>query len=71
MILGVKKHSEGQLKQVEDSITLILFEKCIYPNNPTVRRLGKIVRFATIDTVKARWILKSKGRRSVTGGSAN
>jgi restriction system protein len=67
----LKDHPEGLqakdvLKQVEDSITLTLFEQSTYPNNPTVRRFEKIVRFATIGPVKAGWILKSKGRWSVT-----
>ncbi|NWF73824.1 MAG: Mrr restriction system protein [Nitrospirae bacterium] len=67
----LKDHPEGLqakdvLKQVEDSITLSLFEQSTYPNNPTVRRFEKIVRFATIGPVKAGWILKSKGRWSVT-----
>jgi restriction system protein len=67
----LKDHPEGLqakdvLKQVEDSLTLTSFEQSTYPNNPTVRRFEKIVRFATIGPVKAGWILKSKGRWSVT-----
>jgi restriction system protein len=67
----LKDHPEGLqakdvLKQVEDSITLTSFEQSKYPNNPGVRRFEKIVRFATIGPVKAGWILKSKGRWSVT-----
>lgn len=67
----LKDHSEGLqaqdvLKQVEDSITLTPFEQSSYPNNPGVRRFEKIVRFATIGPVKAGWILKSKGRWTVT-----
>ena len=64
-------HPEGLqaqdvLKQVKDSITLTPFEQSTYPNNPGVRRFEKIVRFATIGQVKAGWILKSKGRGTVT-----
>jgi restriction system protein len=67
----LKDHPEGLqaqdvLKQVEDSITLTPFEQSTYPNNPGVRRFEKIVRFATIGPVKAGWILKSKGRWTVT-----
>ena len=67
----LKDHPEGLqakdvLKQVEDSITLTSFEQSTYPNNPSVRRFEKIVRFATIGPVKAGWILKSKGRWTVT-----
>jgi restriction system protein len=42
------------------------FEKSEYPNRPGVRRFEKIVRFATIAPVKAGWLVKSKGRWSVT-----
>lgn len=47
----LKDHPEGLqakdvLKQVEDSITLTSFEQSTYPNNPSVRRFEKIVRFA-------------------------
>jgi restriction system protein len=67
----LKDHPEGLqakdvLKQVEACITLTSFEQSTYPNNPTARRFEKIVRFATIGPVKAGWILKSKGRWSVT-----
>lgn len=54
----LKEHPEGLqakeiLKQVEDSLALTPFEQSTYPNNPTVRRFEKIVRFATIGPVKA------------------
>lgn len=67
----LKDHPEGMqakdvLEQVEKSIALTPFEQSTYPNNPTVRRFEKIVRFATIGPVKAGWILKSKGRWVVT-----
>lgn len=67
----LKDHPEGLqakdvLKQVEASIALTAFEQSTYPNNPSVRRFEKIVRFATIGPVKAGWILKSKGRWTVT-----
>lgn len=67
----LKEHPEGLpakevLKQVEGRIALTAFEQSMYPNNPTVRRFEKIVRFATIGPVKAGWIIKSKGTWSVT-----
>ncbi|MBS0149851.1 MAG: Mrr restriction system protein [Nitrospira sp.] len=67
----LKEHPEGLqakevLKLVEGSLALTPFEQSTYPNNPTVRRFEKIVRFATIGPVKAGWILKSKGRWIVT-----
>ena len=66
----LKDHPEGLqakdvLKKVEDSITLTLFEQSAYPNNPTVRRFEKIVRFATIGPVKAGWIVV-RDDRSIT-----
>jgi restriction system protein len=67
----LKDHPEGMqaqdvLERVEKSIDLTPFEQSTYPNSPTVRRFEKIVRFATIGPVKAGWILKSKGRWTVT-----
>jgi len=67
----LKDHPEGipakeVLEQVENSIRLTPFEQSTYPNNPSVRRFEKIVRFATIGPVKAGWIIKSKGRWTVT-----
>ena len=67
----LRNHPEGiqakeVLKQVENSITPTPFEQSYYPNNPSVRRFEKIVRFSTIAPVKAGWIVKSKGRWSVT-----
>jgi restriction system protein len=67
----LKDHPDGLqakdvLKQMAESLTITPFEQGTYPNNPTVRRFEKIVRFSTIGPVKAGWILKSKGRWSVT-----
>lgn len=42
------------------------FEKSDYPNRPGIRRFEKIIRFATIAPVKAGWLLKSKGRWTLT-----
>ena len=67
----LKDHPEGLqakevLKQLENSLTLTYFEQSTYPNNPTVRRFEKIVRFSTIGPVKAGWLVKSKGKWAVT-----
>lgn len=67
----LKDHPDGLpakdvLKHLEESIQLTQYEKSSYPNNPGVRRFEKIVRFATIGPVKAGWIIKSKGRWTVT-----
>jgi len=54
------------LKLLEKLVPPTDFEKSEYPNRPGVRRFEKIVRFATIAPVKAGWLVKSKGRWSVT-----
>lgn len=54
------------LKLLEKLVPPTDFEKSDYPNRPGVRRFEKIVRFATIAPVKAGWLMKSKGRWSVT-----
>lgn len=54
------------LERVEKAITLSDFERSTYPNRPDVRRFEKIVRFATIAFVKAGWLLKNKGRWSIS-----
>jgi len=54
------------LERLETLVPPTDFEKSDYPNRPGVRRFGKIVRFATIAPVKAGWLVKSKGRWSVT-----
>lgn len=42
------------------------FEDSEYPKRPGVRRYEKIVRFSTIKAVKAGWLLKEKGRWSLS-----
>ena len=37
-----------------------------YPNRPTDRRYQKLVRFASINAVKAGWLVKNKGQWSLT-----
>lgn len=54
------------LRAVEQRVPPTEFEKSTYPNNPTVRRYEKIVRFSTIGPVKAGWLVKENGRWSVT-----
>jgi restriction system protein len=54
------------LAETEQSTTLSPYEKSDYPNQPGVRRFEKIVRFATIPFVKAGWLVKSKGRWTLT-----
>lgn len=54
------------LRRLEQAMSLTEFEKGTFPNSPNIRRFDKIVRFGTIPTVKAGWLLKSKGRWEVT-----
>lgn len=54
------------LERLEKLVSPTDFEKSDYPNRPGVRRFEKIVRFATIAPVKAGWLVKSKGRWSIT-----
>jgi restriction system protein len=54
------------LKAVELRVPPSAFENATYPKNPTVRRYEKIVRFSTIPSVKAGWLIKENGRWSLT-----
>lgn len=64
-------HPEGLpakelLEHLEKTVPPTDFERSDYPNRPGVRRFEKIVRFATIAPVKAGWLIKSKGRWTLT-----
>lgn len=54
------------LERLEKVVPPTGFEKSDYPNRPGVRRFEKITRFATIAPVKAGWLIKSKGRWTLT-----
>src|SRR5258708_38221318 len=54
------------LEKLESVVPPTDFEKREYPNRPGVKRFEKIVRCATIAPVKACWLIKSKGRWTVT-----
>jgi len=54
------------LQRVEKFLVLTDYEKSNYPTRPNVRRFEKIVRFSTITTVKAGWLVKTKGRWTLT-----
>jgi len=49
------------LQQLQTVVPPTPFERSNYPNRPNVRRYEKIVRFATINAVKAGWLVKDKG----------
>lgn len=64
-------HPEGMqardaLAALEKSISLTEYERGSYESGG--RRFDKIVRFATVDCVKAGWLSKTKGRWIITDG---
>lgn len=70
-VFAVLIESDGEmrasdvLKAVEARVPPTPFENATYPNNPTVRRYEKIVRFSTIASVKAvGWSRKTGDGRS-------
>jgi restriction system protein len=54
------------LKAIEQLVPPSEFERETYPRNPAVRRYENTIRFATITTVKAGWLIKSGGSWSLT-----
>jgi restriction system protein len=54
------------LREVELTVPPTPFEQANYPNRPTVRRYGRQVRFASISSVKAGWLVKSNRQWSLT-----
>lgn len=54
------------LDYIPTAIQLTEYEKGYYPSTPNTPRYEKIVRFATIDLVKAGWLVKSKGHWYLT-----
>lgn len=57
------------LKKLSTSMTLTPYEAGVYESSG-MRRYDKIVRFATIDCVKAGWLLKHKGVWTLTEAGA-
>lgn len=53
------------LDRVEKSLTLTDFEKSTFPKTK-LRRFEKLIRFGTIASVKAGWLVKEKGRWTIT-----
>jgi restriction system protein len=56
--------AKDALRELEHRIQLTDHERGHYPNG--ARRFEKIVRFGTVDCVKAGWMVKNKGRWTVT-----
>lgn len=64
-------HPEGLparevLRQLEEEVPPTEWEAEEYQNRPGVRRFEKIVRFASINQVKAGWLLKNVGHWTLT-----
>jgi len=57
--------AKGALASLANTVQLSPYESGAYPSNGT-RRFDNIVRFATVDTVKAGWLAKTKGRWTIT-----
>jgi restriction system protein len=56
--------ARAALAQLEKRVTLSVYEQGEYASGG--RRFEKIVRFATVDLVKAGWLHKEKGRWTIT-----
>ena len=54
------------LTEIPKIIPLTEYERGYYSSTPNSTRFEKIVRFATIDLVKAGWLVKNKGRWYIT-----
>ena len=54
------------LTEIPKIVPLTEYESGYYSSTPNSTRFEKIVRFATIDLVKAGWLVKSKGRWFIT-----
>jgi restriction system protein len=67
----LQDHPQGRqaadvLRELEQRLPPTDHEASTFPRHPTVRRFEKIVRFATINAVKAGWLVKEKGTWSLT-----
>lgn len=58
--------AKDAIARVESKMELTNFEKATFPNSPDVVRFPKILRFSTINSVKAGWLRKRKGVWSIT-----
>jgi len=54
------------LAEIPKTIPLTEYENGYYSSTPNSTRFERIVRFATIDLVKAGWLVKNKGRWFIT-----
>ena len=56
------------LKLVAERVPPTPFEQEMLPRYPNIRRFDNTIRFATVTTVKAGWLVKAKGEWSLTDG---
>ncbi len=54
------------LKLTAERVPPTPFEQEMLPNYPNIRRFDNTIRFATVTTVKAGWLVKAKGEWSLT-----
>jgi len=54
------------LKLAAELVPPTPFEQQMLPNYPNIRRFDNTIRFATVTTVKAGWLVKAKGEWSLT-----
>lgn len=60
-------HGRDAIATLRKKVELTDYEKGSYPTSPPgVARFEVIVRFATVDCVKAGWLVKQKGRWTIT-----
>lgn len=58
--------AKDAIARLEDEMELSEFERSYFPNNPDSIRFPKIVRFSTINSVKAGWLRKKDGIWTLT-----
>jgi len=58
--------AKDAIARVENEMELTDFEKSTFPKNPDLVRFPKILRFSTINSVKAGWLRKKSGTWTLT-----
>lgn len=58
--------AKDAIARVESQLPLTDYERETFPNNPDVVRFPKVLRFATINSVKASWMRKRGGTWTLT-----
>jgi restriction system protein len=63
---GGEAPARDVLRELEQRVRPTAYEDAEYPNSPGVRRYGKVVRFSSINVVKAGWLVKESGLWTLT-----